>query len=251
MVHSGTLSGWNVELLRRAVRDSMLSYVGLHDPFSNRVWGRVLRTGVSAHGYRALGSFWTVGGGVTAARLTGESVLSNAQVDASLSLLHGLKNPDMRYFQFGPMISWTHYIHNLYGFTWGQGGYFSPQKLLQTGLTLQFQTQPGRVVAAGHASVGWQSMDERAAPCFALAPPVTGGVCSGPVATHSQGLTANVQLLSAWQFASHWELTGALALRASPSYSDHAAMVGLRYAFDARNTLFSMDLPAHGFASLY
>ena len=60
-------------------------------------------------------------------------------------------------------------LKNLDYFTFGQGGYFSPEYLLQGALGIQFMTKEGQnYLLRGSATLGWQTYRQDATPVFPL-----------------------------------------------------------------------------------
>lgn len=229
------------------VRDSILSYVGLRDPASGQEWGRVLRYGMGAQGYTALSaSGWNASGSLALEHLSGHKVAGNTHLAAAAGIGRNLAVPGMRFFSIGPGISYERYARNLSAFTWGHGGYFSPQDFASVGLNLLFQTEDAkRFVARGQASAGWQAVRQAAAPCFPLVPPLVTPhpACSSIDASNSTGLSTSAELSWAYLLSPHWTIEGSLGWRTGPAYRDHAFYLGLRYNLGARSALFGADLP--------
>lgn len=242
----GTDSEWHASVYRTLVDDSTLSVSGLRDPASGLAWGRVLRLGAQAQGHRGIGADWSVSGSVRAETLTGQHVASNKHVAASVGLARNLSVPHMRFFSLGPSVGFEHYQRNLSGFTWGHGGYFSPQQFISASLMAVFQTQEQRrLILAGQLQVGWQSVRQEDSPCFALTPPVNPAPnCPNPGASTSSGLGTSFSLQGSHLIAPNWALEGRLRLRTGPAYLDQAAYFGLRYFFQPRSALFGSDLPS-------
>lgn len=241
----GPTHDWSVALRRSAVDDSVLSLTGLRDPASGQAWGRVLRQGLSAGGYQNLWPQWTISARVDAETLSGENVARNAHVAASLGLGRDVPLRGMRFVSIGPNLAYEHYARNLSGFTWGQGGYFSPQEFSSASLLAVFQTADARRwVVAGQVQVGWQSVRQDATACFALPPPlVVDTPCAPLAASRSQGIGTSTALQWSSLLAPHWAVEGSALWRTGPAYQDRALYLGLRYFFSPRQALFGSDLP--------
>ncbi|NVN44579.1 BCSC C-terminal domain-containing protein [Asaia siamensis] len=113
---------------RRAVQDSVLSYAGLKDA-SGATWGGVARNRVYAQ--LAYGdsnaSLYVRGGG---SYLTGRNTKSNTGYEAGAGGQvrvwdHGTQN-----IHVGMDLTWFGYDRNEYKFSFGNGGYFSPQNFV-------------------------------------------------------------------------------------------------------------------------
>ncbi len=49
---------WDVSIYRNSVKQSILSYTGLIDPYTGNTWGRVSEDGLSLSAYDNLGGGW-------------------------------------------------------------------------------------------------------------------------------------------------------------------------------------------------
>jgi predicted Zn-dependent protease len=125
--HYTATTGFSFDLSRRPVTSSLLSYAGAHDPVTGEVWGGVRSTGGSLHlsrdRGRLSGSFdfgyhW----------LTGQNVQNNTaattRIGADWSFI---RSDDMR-LTAGLAYSDWRYREDLSYYTFGQGGYYSPQR---------------------------------------------------------------------------------------------------------------------------
>lgn len=235
----------SIALARQPVTDSVLSLTGLRDAASGLAWGRVLGEGLSIGGYRTLWPTWNASAQVHLQRLEGQNVASNDRLAASLGISRDLPVPEMRFFSLGPVVSYDHYRRNLSGFTWGQGGYFSPQDFASAGLLAVFQTEAARRwIAAGQVQIGWQTVRQDASACFALPPPGTAPVCAPLAGSRSHGLGSSTALQWSALLSPHWALEGSALLRTGPAYHDRGLYFGLRYFFSPRQALFADDLPS-------
>lgn len=235
---------WQAKLRRMPLEDSTLSTLGLRDPATGRSWGRVLRQGVQIGGYQALNARWSLSAGLVAEEAVGENVVRNTHGAVHLGLGRNLNLPGLRYAVIGPHLTAEHWARNLSGFTWGQGGYYSPQRFTSAGVLAVFETLPDRRwIAAGSASLAWQSAREEASDCFPLAPPVAPPSCTPRAASQSHGWGGNLALRGAALLSPHWALEGGMQWQTGVAYRDVQGYVGLRYFFAPRAALFGDDLP--------
>lgn len=227
-----------VEAFRESVRDSVLSYTGIVDPYSDRSWGGVRRTGLRARGYRTLGDGWGVYAEAEWAELTGEDVADNEALVGTLSVSRDLGLAGFDYFSIGPALHLQHYDQNLSHFTLGHGGYFSPESLVGLGASVAFLTEEAQQwMVRGLFNVGLQTLDEDASPFFPLAP--DGRTYDD---NEDEGLSFTGQLSSVWRLSDHWQLGAGLFLQRSPEFDQEAATVFVRYLFRGRPAVFSYDL---------
>jgi tetratricopeptide (TPR) repeat protein len=228
-----------VEAFRESVRDSVLSYTGIVDPYSGQSWGAVRRTGLRVHSYRALGGRWGIYGEVEWAELTGEEVADNDALVATLSVSRDLGLQGFDYFSVGPALHLQRYDRNLSHFTLGHGGYFSPESLVGLGASVAFLTDEAQQwMVRGLFNVGYQTLKEDASPFFPLAP--DGRIYDD---NDDAGMSFTGQLASVWRLDDHWQVGAGLFVQRSPEFDEEAATVFVRYLFHRRPAVFSSDLP--------
>lgn len=244
---------WQAEVYQQPVRESILSYVGLRDPYTGQTWGRVLKTGIRYEWRQALSPDWTVSAGINLARYAGERVQTNNQIELSAGLDRNLTLKGFDYFVVGPHLVAQHFSQNLSQFTLGHGGYFSPQRYVALGGHLDFQTEEqSGFVLHGRVALNWVSQTESAAPCFPSGMTVLQTQCLNDYASSSKtGLASTAQLFGVWRLSPYWQTGGGLIVRQSPNYHDYAFQVFLRYFFEPRTHVFSTDLAEKQMGRLY
>lgn len=158
---------------RRAVTDSLLSYVGLQDKFSGERWGRVTKNGGSAQLSYDDGDagFYIGGGGYS---YLGENVASNSSLNANAGVYLRPWHDDFRQLQTGLSISWMDYAKNLSYFTFGQGGYFSPQNYVSVSLPVDFTQKIDNWRVRLGGAVGYQSYTQDKSDYFPTSPQAQG-----------------------------------------------------------------------------
>lgn len=150
---------------RRAVTDSLLSYVGMKDAYSGKTWGRVTKNGGSAQlGYDdGDAGFYVNGGGYS---YIGENVASNTSMNASAGVYLRPYHDDFRALQTGLNVSWMDFSKNLSYYTYGQGGYFSPQNYVSVSLPVDFSQKIDNWKLNVGGSVGYQSYSQDSSDYF-------------------------------------------------------------------------------------
>jgi len=228
-----------VEAFRLPVRESLLSYTGLRDPYSGSLWGQVLRGGGRVTNYtqwgRSFGSYIEV----IADTLTGERVAPNDHIGVRFALPYTWKPPRFDGISIGPYVFYDSYDLNLGAFTLGHGGYFSPQDFLEGGLALQFTTEEARrFTAYGRLALGFQAFQKDAVPVLPLVP-------DGRFypAEDINGSVIVLNLKGLWQVAPRVQLGAGLGFAESPRYDYFSLSLLGRYLFRPRTAIFSTDLP--------
>jgi cellulose synthase operon protein C len=123
-------------LARRAVTGSELSYAGLRDPITGKAWGAVVQTGP----YAGIGLYrerYSISGSVRFTELAGTHVLGNQFFGARGAA-------DWKFFSrkdveadIGLTLKYWNYQHNLANYTFGSGGYYSPQSYVNLAVPLE------------------------------------------------------------------------------------------------------------------
>jgi hypothetical protein len=150
---------------RRSVTDSVLSWAGLRDPVTGRVWGGVTRTGGRAQLEFGSGPVTFYAGGGYAV-LKGQGVADNSRLEAGAGASYTVfRRPDSE-LTAGADLVWFAYDKNLRHFTAGHGGYFSPQSYAALNLPVDYRARTGELSWHLGATLGFASWREDAAPVF-------------------------------------------------------------------------------------
>ncbi|MDN7132748.1 cellulose synthase subunit BcsC-related outer membrane protein [Halomonas sp. MC140] len=142
---------------RRAVKDSVLSYAGAYDAYSGDTWGGVVRTGG-----RAGINYDTEAGGLYADigtyRYTGHNVADNQSYNLSLGGYARPVNNERRQLQAGVHVSAMAFDDDLSHFTYGHGGYFSPQDYVSVAFPINYRESfTDQLTLGGYVAPGFQS----------------------------------------------------------------------------------------------
>jgi len=144
---------------RRAMTDSLLSYVGVEDKTSGKRWGRVTKNGGNALlSYDNGDAGFYAGAG--AYSYLGENVASNNSVQATAGAYVRPYHFDDRELKVGMSLSWMDYSKNLSYFSYGQGGYFSSQNYASVSFPVEFSRKFDDLKVNVGGSVGYQSYSQ-------------------------------------------------------------------------------------------
>ncbi|MEM8931724.1 MAG: cellulose synthase subunit BcsC-related outer membrane protein [Acidobacteriota bacterium] len=230
---------WRVEAYSEPVRESILSYTGLTDPFSGSAWGRVLRHGLSLTSSVQLsphwGSYLRLGG----ERLRGEQVADNDRVYATLSLDRSFTTRQLDYFTAGPYLNLDRYEKNLGRFTFGHGGYFSPQRFTEGGFAAQIAASEGhRWWFGARVGVGYQRHTKEDSPYFPLSP--DGQIHPGE---ELEGWAGTLDLKGLWRVNRQMAIGAGFSWESSPRYDATSSHLFFTWTPSGRSSVFSTDRP--------
>jgi tetratricopeptide (TPR) repeat protein len=232
---------------RDSVKDTQLSYAGLHDPGVSSVgpiWGGVISTtgGVRLDTGNGGSRFYVSGeGGV----LTGHHVLDNTrfggQIGANFRVRSWLGNGGIT---LGGALSGMHYARNEQGLTYGQGGYFSPNFDFLASVPVTFSgsyKSNFHYVVAG--ALGIQTFEQDSAPFFPLDPlaqasfvpctttQVPSYSCGQYPRTVTTDFNYSINSQVSYLFADHWYGGGFLSGNNTNNYNTVSAGFFFRYVF--------------------
>ena len=150
---------------RRAVTDSLLSYAGVEDPATGDRWGGVTRTG------GRLGLTFDNGplglyGDLGLYHYDGHNVADNQSVEASLGGYLRPVREDGRELKTGVNVRYMSFDENLSKFTYGHGGYFSPQDYVSLSFPIEYSEDYRRWTWSATFAPGFQSYSTDAAAFF-------------------------------------------------------------------------------------
>jgi hypothetical protein len=209
---------YQVDVSSRPVTDSLLSFAGKRDSTTGKTWGGVMASGARLQLAKDMGGY-----GVVAAfgkqRLAGHEVESNGRTEFGLgSYVDVLRRPDS---QFSSGLNFSHlaYQKNQNDFSFGQGGYFSPQQYNALTVPLNWAQRSGRISYVLQSAVGYQKYSQDASPA------------GSPLS--SSGLAYKLAASAQLQLAPHWLLDAILQSdnSGSGSYHQYRAGLNLRYSF--------------------
>lgn len=144
---------------RKPVTDSVVSYAGTRDPVSGERWGQVMRTGGGAgFSYDRNGN--GVYGEVAYNRFAGTNVRKNHGIEANvggyLRLISGARSQ----LTGGINANYQTYDNNQNFFTYGHGGYFSPQSFLSIGFPINYTLESETLDIKANLTPGFQSFSQ-------------------------------------------------------------------------------------------
>jgi cellulose synthase operon protein C len=252
-------SWFNVGVSRRAVTDSITSFAGSHDTRSGLSWGGV--TAMSLHG--AIGRDTTdygVYGYGSLKYLDGHNVESNTGAEAGAGVYWYLLRTSNSMLTADLNLSGMFYDHNENAFTYGNGGYFSPQQFYAFNVPVTWAQRSDRWTYKLQGAAGVQYFRQASAPYFPTdsalqASAVTADEALGlnDSAIHagktSTGFAYNLLATAEYRFTNHLTGGGMVGANNSSSYRQWVAGLYLRFSFAPQTK--AMDMPVMPYQSHY
>ena len=222
------------------VTSSMLSFAGTKDPATGRSWGRVIDSGAALQTIWAPPGPWSMALKGEVAAQDGHRVADNSRFGVRGDLAHNFAPASLDYLRAGPYVSWDSHERNLGHYTFGHGGYYSPQSDLRSGLLIDGLTPEGRRwILRTTASVGYSRSKEDSSPRFPLTPGAGGRFGQ----TVSTGVSGDLALRGAALLGPNLILGSYANISAAPSYGARVLGIMLQIPLQHRTAVISSDLP--------
>ena len=228
-----------ITLFQRSVTRSLLSWSGQRDPYTGKDWGRVVSTGVSAKKGINLPKKWWLSLNGSYAHLWGDDVLQNTMVSGGIALGKSEKSKLFNNVSYGIFTTVIHFDRNSNFYTFGHGGYFSPQFFIATGPFFHAVTPAGkRWMLDVSGSMSYLNYYEKESSFYPISSSLEGKYPSD----HSSKLGYSLNLSAAVLFGPR--VIGKLTIGTDQSadYRQYQAGVFLTFYFGNRTGLLQGDL---------
>lgn len=224
------------EAHRLPVDESILSYTGLKDPYGNSSWGRVVKTGFEAQYVLHPKHFYWASFKAGYDSYEGLNVERNDSYafNAATGRTTPFESADLT---AGVFATFKRFSKNLNAYTFGNGGYFSPQKFLAAGPFIRYQIRPckGYWVDA-QAAVSYLKYKTSNSKQYPLE--TTGDASTKEYDGDSFsgfGYSAKMDGLKA--LTGKWSAGWSAGINKSADYTEWKAGATLKYSFEPRSTV--------------
>ncbi|WP_126285600.1 cellulose synthase subunit BcsC-related outer membrane protein [Burkholderia stagnalis] len=236
---------------RRPETSSELSYAGMRDPWTGAVWGGVRRDGVNLRASVDVGRtnvFAELGAGV----LSGRNVERNTEVTLRTGFTVPVYERATMRVSTGLVGNAWHYAQNLRYYTYGQGGYYSPQRYLSLGVPIEWAGRRDALSWDLTVTTGVSNSYERDSPYFPVGLPAGANARSadalarlvyGGSSTQGVSFSYGVNGIVEYRMNPHLSIGAQLRIDRSHDYAPSSGLLYLRYAFDAREPRTGLVTP--------
>lgn len=170
---------YSLTLSRRPYTGSLLSYAGTKDPISGMTWGGVTNTGLSLYMSTTLGDF-NVSGMGSYGLLRGQNVLNNSRFYLRAAIDTDIYTSDDSILNIGLSANYTSFAKNQAFYTFGHGGYYSPQSSLSFSLPVELRGREDLLSYQVRASVSYSRTQEDAAVFYPTDAALQARAAAGP-----------------------------------------------------------------------
>ena len=258
---AGTV-GYRFDISRRPVTESALSYAGVRDDRTGLEWGGVSATGARATLSKDFGDSGIYGSAAWH-DLRGTNVARNQRNEFNLGTYFHLINEADSRLTVGLNLNSTSFKENLSHFTYGQGGYFSPQSYYELSIPFTWAQRQGAFSYKIGGAVGVQRFNQDASPLFPNNPEMQlaavgalarmnlnelNGVRNGYYESNSKtGFSYNLNASAEYQVSPSLVLGASLAADNANDYNQWGGGLYMRYHFDQQSK--APEMPVKPFSS--
>lgn len=228
---------------RRPISSSLLAYAGARDPSANggKTWGGVVATGGSLGLSYDQGGAHGVWGDISAHQLSGDNVADNSRERLMAGYYYKLINEDNRRATVGLNSMLWHYQKDLSDYTFGQGGYYSPQQYFSLSVPLTYRQRTENWSFDLGGSVSWSQSHTDGQQRYPVNPGFT--LASNPTSDSSSGngFGYTLQALVERRITPHWSVGLAMDIQQAKDYTPSHGLIFMRYSMSGWNG--DMDMP--------
>lgn len=239
---------YGVSISRRPVTDSVTSFAGTTDKRSGQSWG-----GVSANGGRGQLSYNDnevgVYGYASWHKLLGNHVQSNSRGELGSGIYWYLQNTTDSKLTVGLSMSGMSYANNQDYFTYGHGGYFSPQTFFALGVPVTWAQRSGRLTYQVKGSIGVQHFEQDSADYFPDDKNLQAASGLRYAGDNKTGIGYSLAGAAEYKLASNFLLGANLGLDNARDYKQLSGALSLRYQFE--DISGPVSLPVSPYTSPY
>ena len=234
--------GYSLELEKRPVTSSVLSYAGLEDINTGKIWGGVRSTGLTANISHDLGGNWGFWSSADFTSYKGQNVKDNQRYRIMGGSYYRVISNQEREFTVGASLLHWAYQYNLSEETWGHGGYYSPQNYVGLSVPLSYDARWGNdFVYRLKTGVSYSQTKTQAIDFFPNDPDLQAEAFIRQLETGanpafegdtSSSISYNLEGSFEYRITPHWFFGGYLAIDRSDFYEPNFGQLYMRYYFN-------------------
>lgn len=228
---------------RRPISSSLLAYAGARDPSANggKTWGGVVATGGSIGLSYDQGEANGVWADISAHQITGENVADNSRERLMAGYYYKLINENNRRATIGLNSMLWHYQKDLSDYTFGQGGYYSPQQYFSLSVPITYRQRTENWSYDLGGSVSWSQSQTDGQQRYPVNPGFT--LASNPTSDSSSGngFGYTLQAVVERRLTPHWSVGLAMDIQQAKDYTPSHGLIYMRYSMAGWNG--DMDMP--------
>lgn len=239
-----------LEIARRMVSGSVLSTTGAVDPLTGETWGGARRNGVSAVYYEAFNPSFDFVGIARANLITGKNIPDNTEFNLQGILGKTVWQRPGQEVEIGASLFLWSFQKNLRFYTFGQGGYYSPQAFGSLTFPITWTGNMQGWSWQVQARIGASESREDNTELYPLNPELAAAAAAQGNPTLQQGspgggTSTGLRLALERQMMNNLALGGYFEIDRSEGYNPDRMQVYLKYSF---GDFFEFSAPPEGIA---
>jgi Flp pilus assembly protein TadD len=236
---------YSLNLSRRPYTGTLLSYAGARDPVTGATWGGVTNTGISLYmsttlSTSSLGDL-NLSGVASYGLLRGTNVLNNDRLYLRSVIDRDIYKTDNTVFNLGVSLDYMGFSKNQSNFTFGQGGYYSPQNSLTLGVPVELAGRADMLSYQLKAHMSYSHTNTDASTFYPTDPVLQARGAAGAMpagytqpiydASSSSGFGYGLLAATEYRATPNFVLGGRFSMDRSAYYSPNSAFFYVRYLF--------------------
>lgn len=224
--------GLTLTASRRPIASSLLSYAGTRDPSieGGRRWGGVVATGGAIGISYDQGGAYGVWGDLSAHQISGKNVADNSRQRLMGGYYYKLINENNRRATVGLNSMLWHYQKDLSDYSFGQGGYYSPQSYFSLAVPVTWRQRSENWSYDLGGSVSWSHSTTKGQLRYPVYPGFQ--TSANPVSDSSSGggFGYTLRALIERRLTTHWTLGVGVDIQQAKDYTPSHGLIYLRYS---------------------
>lgn len=223
---------YSVDASRRALTGSILSYAGARDPRTGATWGGVLANGVRFGLSRDDGGSFGAWSSLGLHRLTGRNVQTNDRMQLMGGGYWRLINETDRELSAGANMLYWRFSKNAGEYTFGHGGYYSPQRFVSLALPVTFGQRTARLSYSIRGALSASRSSTAAADYFPTRPDLQAQADAHYTASTGRGVGRSLAAAFEYQMRPKLFVGGRFEIDRSTDYAPNRLFFYFRYDLD-------------------
>lgn len=223
-----------LELSRRPQTSSLLSYAGARDPATGETWGGVTNTAISGRVAKSFDQNYTFAS-LEYGILQGKNVLNNNRLALRVGMDKDFIHQDDLRLNIGLTLSYWRFKENESNYTFGHGGYYSPQNYTSISLPVEWIGRKNKLSYLVRGSVSLSQSQEKDMNYYPTDNALQNASAPGfSVYSGSSGNGSGYALRFAgeYQATQHLAVGGRADIERSAFYEPNTLLIYVKYTFE-------------------
>ena len=234
--------GLYIDLEKRPVTSTLLSYAGTKDPVTGKTWGGIYSLGLTAGLSYDPGKLFGMWANLEGHRLDGENVLANNRERFLTGLYWRIFKREYFNVDVGLTLMNWRFKYDLGEFTLGQGGYYSPNDYVSASFPVSVYGRVNRLAYLLRLSASVSTSEDEDAPFFPNNPELQSeaqqladqtGVEPVYLGGRGSGTGYSIRAVVEYQLTKQVYMGAEVEIERSDFYEPNRGIIWMRYLFES------------------